>query len=264
MASVTSTDGREDEMTLREYMQGQREDLPVWLDQFEDGAIFPLQEFFQSRVVYYPGSGTDGHPVKVFGSTHSAHCFVYADSGVTQPALEAKLGHPLHGFQGYHTLSRLQLRETDLVPQGWTSHLHAGEVPQGSDGFGAIAAAPFGFLEILERNWEFDDNHGPRRLAILFLGADGIATYDALFCQKPTGIPPFAVLLQDHGFGGNYNRFGQDGLLEQIAIRCGVFPIFLLVAENTRAWGQFERIPDVESDIGGMHAMPRFLCHRPK
>ena len=39
----------------------------------------------------------------------------------------------------------------------------------------AVARTPFGFLEVLERDHEFDDNHGARRLAILFLGADGIA-----------------------------------------------------------------------------------------
>lgn len=248
-------------MTLYEYLQALREDLPAWLDRWTDGDIFPREQFFGSRLVYYPGSGTDGHPVKVFGSTHSAHSFVYADYGVTQAALEEELGHPRHGFRGYHTSARLQLCERDLVPNGWTPHVHAAEVPQDRYRFGAVAAAPFGFLEVLERHRELDDNHGPRRLAILFLGADAIAAYDALFCQGRSHSP-FAVVLQDHGFGGNYDRFGRDSLLERIARDCDVSPRWLLVADNTEPWNGFERVPDVDGDPGGMHAHVRFLHRR--
>jgi len=249
-------------MTLYEYLQRLREDIPAWLDQFRDGDPFSRQGFFTSRVVYYPGSGTDGHPVKVFGSTHSAHCFVYADYGVTQTALEAELAHPRYGFRGYHSLARLQLCERDLVPIAWTPHIRAGELPQDRYRFAAVAAQPFGFLEVLERNHDLDDNHGARRLAILFLGADGIAAYDALFCQGLGHSVPFAVLLEDHGFGGNYDRFGRGGLLERIARHCDVLPQWLLVAENTLPWIGFERLPDVDGDPGGIHAQLRFLYQR--
>lgn len=246
-------------MTLYDYLGNElREDTPGWLDDVRSGERFPREQFFSSRVVYYPGSGSDGHPVKLFGSTHSAHCFVYADYGMAQDALESRLEDPSHGFRGYHTLARLQLSERDLVPAGWTPHVHAGEAPQGGHGF-AVAVAPFGFLEVLERDDEFDDNHGARRLAILFLGADGIATYDALFCQELHHSPPFAVLLEDHGFGGNYDRFGRGSLLERIAMECDVVPRWLLAAKNTGPWNGFERVPGVDADCGGMHATPRFL-----
>lgn len=249
-------------MTLYEYLRQQREDPPAWLGRFNPGDPFPREQFFASRVVYYPGSGTDGHPVKVYGSTHSAHCFVYADSGVTQTALEEELGDPRWGFRGYDRLSRLQLRETDLVPRGWTAHVDRAEVPHDRHGFAAVAAAPFGFLEVLEREREVGDDHGAPRLAILFLGADGAATYDALFCQRDGVSAPFALVLQDHGFGGNYDRFGAGGLLERIARRCEVVPQWLLVAENTRPWDGFERAPNVDGDRGGMHNNLRFLHQR--
>jgi hypothetical protein len=249
-------------MTLYEYLRGLREHIPPWLDQFQEMDAFLRQQFFGSRVVYYPGSRTDGHPVKVFGSTHSAHCFVYADYGVTQAAIEEELGHPVHGFRGYHRLARLQLCEKDLVPIAWTPHIRAGEVAQDRYRFAAVAAEPFGFLEVLERNHDLDDNHGARRLAILFLGADGTAAHDALFCQGLGHSVPFAVLLQDHGFGGNYDRFGRGSLLERIATDCDVVPPWLLIAENTDPWVGFERVPDVDGDRGGMHAHLRFLHER--
>lgn len=249
-------------MKLYEYLLGQREDVPAWLTQFTDGIQFPRQAFFGSRVVVYPGSRTDGHPVKLFGSTHSAHCFVYVDYGVTQAHLEAELGHPMHGFRGYHSLARLQLRGDDLVPWGWSARADRSELPHDGRVTASASAAPFGFLEVLERSRELDDDHGAHRLAILFLHADGIAAYDALFCQEDSVSAPFAIVLQDHGFGGNHERFGAGGLLERIAGSCRVFPQWMLVAENTRPWCGFERVPDVAGERGGMHNNLRFLHHR--
>jgi hypothetical protein len=137
------------------------------------------------------------------------------------------------------------------------------ELPAEPYWFAAVAHAPFGFLEVLERDRDLDDDHGARRLAILFLGADGIAAYEALFCQRQHGqSAPFGVVLQDHGFGGNYERFGGGGLLERIAKDTNALPRFLLVAGNTNAWEGFERVPDVEGDHGGMHAHRRFLFRR--
>ena len=249
-------------MKLHDYLLQQREDVPSWLERFTPGDPFPSEQFFASRVVFYPGSGFNGHPVKVFGGSHSAHSFVYADYHITQAILEAELEHPTQGFRGYHRLARLQLHERDLVPTGWTPHVRAGEVPSGRFQFASVAADPFGFLEILERDTNVDDSHGAQRLAILFLGADAIATYDALFCQGRGSPPPFAVLLQDHGFGGNYNRFGQGSLLEGIAKRCELMPQWLLVAEDTDPWDGFKRVSEVRWSSGGMHHNRRFLYRR--
>jgi hypothetical protein len=249
-------------MTLYEYLQMIPEHIPDWLKQFRVGDVFDSQQFFASRVVYYPGSGTDGHPVKLFGSTHCAHCFVYADYGITENNMKEELNHPIYRFRGYHTLARVQLREHDLVPDGWNKHVNLDESHMDMSLF--VKTSPFGFLEVLERDQEFDNNHGAQRLAILFLGADGVAAYDALFCQQSNILPPFAIVIQDHGFGSNYTNFGQDGLLHQIASECNVFPRWLLVADNTYPWEGFVKVPDVDGNAGGMHNTLRFLYERCK
>jgi hypothetical protein len=69
-------------------------------------------------------------------------------------------------------------------------------------------------------------------------------------------------VLQDHGFGGNYNRFGGGGILERIASRTNCFPPFLLIAEDTIPWTGYVRVPDVEGSVGGMHRTIRFLYQR--
>ena len=49
------------------------------------------------------------------------------------------------------------------------------------------------FLQILEHKPEYDEEYGPKRWAILFLFAYGIATDDALFCQAANKLEPFAI-----------------------------------------------------------------------
>lgn len=246
---------KENAVTPFEVLGQHPEPLPPWLQAFDRSGPFRREAFFDSRVVYYPGSGTDGHPVALFGSTHSAHCFVYVDYGLEQTAIVRELAHPSRRFQGYHTFARIHLTESDLSQSLWHPTLEPKDQRKCERG----EVTPFAFLEILERDADRGDSHGPSRLAILFLGADGIATYDALFCQENGTPPPFAVVLQDHGFGGNYDRFGQGGLLERIAIRSRTFPEWLLVAQNTRPWTGFLRIRNMDGHPGGMHRCLRFL-----
>jgi len=237
-----------------------REPMPDWLKRFQPNEPFSRQNFFTSRLVYYPGSETetDGHPVKLFGSTHSSHCFVYADPKLMRAQIESVLEHPRHRFKGYRTLHRLEIRESDLVPNGWTPHITHSDVERALDLSKPVQL--FGFLEVLEREEAFDDSHGPKRLAVLFLGADGIAAYDALFCQKDSLSPPFALLLQDPGFiSSNYNRFGHGSLLHLIATRSKVLPQSLLISEDTEPWDGFVRLSGVGGDQAGILKPMRFL-----
>jgi len=78
-------------MTVYDYLKKDKEPIPRWLLEIKEGDPFPYQDFFASRIVYYPGSYTDGHAVKVFGSTHSAHSFVYVDYMLNQAEITINL-----------------------------------------------------------------------------------------------------------------------------------------------------------------------------
>lgn len=243
-------------MTPHEFLLKNAEPCPAWLQAFTKDSQFDREAFFNSRIVYYPGFGSDGHAVKLFGSTHSAHCFVYVDSLQEESQVKSALENTQKDyggrFKGYQTLTSVQLTPEQLAPRGFVQHASSNSLlsqPQ---------IKPYGFMEVLEREEGFDESHGPKRLAILFLGADGHAAYDALFCQHGQKAP-FAILIQDHGFGGNYSAFGKGGLMEQIAVTTNKKPEWLLVAENSEAWDGFEVVPDVEGDKGGMHNMERKL-----
>jgi len=246
-------------MQTAEYLQGISEPIPIWLECFEPGNPAPIKDFLGSRIVFYPGSGHDGQPVALFGSSHAAHCFVYADYGVSQTEVESDLNNPNTSFRGYQTLARIKIHESELTPHGWAHHLSREDIrnPTFAKGF----VKPFGFMEILERLVDLDERHGPERLALLFLGADGIASYDALFCQGITN-PPFGLVIQEHGFSCNYDTFGRDSLLELIATRTGTFPELLLVSANGQAWDGYDAVPNTIPTRGGMHSMERSLFKR--
>jgi hypothetical protein len=212
-----------------------------WLNSFDPAAAVNISElidnFLNEYIVYYPGSGQDGSAVKFFNEANAATCFLYVDYMMTQEALERDLKH--EGFRGYVSIARLNVTERDIGAGKWTQHLSPGEVD-----YKFQPVESYAFLEILEK--QDVKVPGAPRLAILFLSADGHAAYDALFCQEDSGrVPPFCIVAQDHGFGGNWSDFGAGGALETIANRAGSFPKFLLVGNNTNAWRGYERCENV-------------------
>ncbi|MBF6569138.1 MAG: hypothetical protein IVW54_09705 [Candidatus Binataceae bacterium] len=246
-------------MTIVNALRRDREPLPEWLDGYTEGDGFNPRAFFSSRIVYYPGSGDDGHAVKLFASAHAAHAFVYVDQWYKRREIIRTLhpSHPGH-LLGYHPIGAMEVTQLLLRAQDWLPHFvrkaqRRNQYP--------LASLSFGLVAIVERDSDRNDDHGPRRLAIMFLKWDGFAAYDALFCNGGASAP-FGVLLQDHGFGGNYDRFGRGGLLEQIAHETEVFPTWLVVAENTEPWKGYRRLPRVLGDPGGMHGTTRLLYRR--
>ena len=231
-------------MTTKEYLEQYREGVPEWLKAYQRGEPRPLADFLRSRIVYYPGAGIDGDPVEVFGANHSTHCFVYADYWLSKDELTKELH--THGFRGYDILDEVSFSERevmDAIP--WRRHfLSEEEMRAAANGTAEMRQvnhpSPYALLAILERKPNFGDDHGPERLAILFLGADGIATYEAIFAN---GNAPqfFGFLLQDHGWGGNYDRFGRGGLLEKIMTRSKVFPHFVLTVHD-RLYDGYARV----------------------
>jgi hypothetical protein len=237
-----------------EWLKGYAEAMPAWLKNFRPGDPFVWDAFLASRIVYYPGAGTDGQPVAVFGGSGAAHCFVYVDYGLTRQAVEHQLDHPQHGFMGYTSIARVTVAEHQLTPAGWVRHFQPGDSTPNRH---FIGTEPYAFLEILQRRPDFGPDHGPDRLAIVFMGADGVSAYDALFCQDGR-LAPFAVVLQDHGYGGNYTTFGAGGLLHTIAVRTSRFPEMLLVATgNTSPWPGYAQIQGAVAGGGGMHQVNR-------
>lgn len=202
--------------------------------------------------------------MSVCSRAHAAHSFIYVNYGVSQRTLEDRL-HGLggQGLRGYRVEREQSVAESVLRPGGWTAHVDPAKLHK--DVYRFASGSPFAFFVVLVRHADHGADHGPERLAMLFIGGDGHATYDALYGQNDGTLPPFLVVIQDHGMGGNYARFGAGGLLECIACKCDVKPQWLLVGRRGSSryepWSGY-RDAGCPGEPGGMHAIPRRLFLR--
>lgn len=255
MGNIQAVAGR----TVVDVLGRDPEPLPEWLSN-DNPPQFNRDNFFGSRTVYYPGYGNDGQPVELCNRSHAAHTFIYVDHEVGRDTLAERLRDQRQGFLGYKVAHQEELSEDALRPGGWTQHLAADEAHRFDPSRQGLAT-PFGWFVVLDRQPGRGEDHGPERFAILFIGGDGYASYDALYCQGDGTPPPFLVVIQDHGFGGNPDRFGRDGLLERIARRQGVLPGYLVVGEPSTEWRGFADTKALP-EPGGMYATARRLFIR--
>jgi len=232
-------------MTQIEYLkQNHTEETPEWLKSYSKGQSSPLAEFLNSRIVFYPGSGMDWDPIAVFGGSCSAHCFVYVDYLLPAEQVIGRLQGE-DGLEGYHILDNVRITEGALLRAApWRRHfLTAGERRDAAEGTRRFrrddAPAPYARLVILER--DSGRAEGAERLAVLFLGADGHATFEAVFAN---GNAPdlFGYLLQEHGWGCNYDRWGRDGLCDRIMHRSNEFPRVVFTEQEDAVFDGYRKV----------------------
>ena len=232
-------------MTQIEYLNKKYAEVtPAWLKSYKKGQALPLAEFVHSRIVYYPGSGIDWHPIEVFGGSCSAHCFIYVDYLMPEDEVIGNLQGE-YGLAGYHILDSVRISETNLrqvvsLKRHYLTPEEQQHAAEGTRGFrGADAPAPYARLVVLER--DSSQSEGAERLAVLFLGADGHATFEAIFAN---GNAPdlFGFLLQEHGWGCNYDRWGRDGLCDKIMQRSNVFPKVILSEREEWLYDGYEKV----------------------
>lgn len=214
--------------TPLEILRKDAEPLPEWLANYQPGDPFPFKAFFASRVVYYPCSGTDGNPLRLFSVAHAAHCYIYVDN---DNRFLDTVRHELEGNSrpaGYVPLAYEEFTENDLLPKGWTRTLPLSEYRQ-------KVPPPVGLCVILQRQIAFDDSHGPNRLCILHLRWDAVSAFDALFCQANSKLPYAAILEPNYGFSTQ-----EVSLFHALAVATQKTPPkWLVVADFYEPWPNY-------------------------
>lgn len=237
-------------MKVQGYLyRNHREDVPNWLKEDE----FSLERFFESRTVYYPGAGNDGSPIRLFNRSHSAHCFVWVDQRYEFDQTKENGSLDLKGYEiRHHDLTDIRIRTNYNSEVGNTSCCH---------------------MVVYDRQPGFGDRHGAERLALLIIRAEAHSAYEQIYGDRFRTNPLFAVVIQDHGFGGNFtgHTFGYEAgaylasnsPILNAAQRNGL-PRFLLVGEHggTRVWPGYARVGNVCRTRGGMHNHRRWLYQR--
>ena len=247
---------------MTDYLKKWQEGIPSWLANYRTGDKVAFSDFMSGRIGYYPGSSFDGCLIETANKAHCVHSFLYVDYGVTREQVEEELSKK-DAIMGYHSIGRVVWSHKDLIPHGdYPIPIEYLSRVKNSDGLVEKSVQPFCIMEIYERNEDKDDSCGAERFAVTYLFADGIATYYQLFVMHYKKAP-WIFLLQDHGFGGNYDKFGKGGLLDDIIRDYQVRPEYVICGNSeAQMWDGYHLVEDVEPVIGGMHNNSRVLYQR--
>lgn len=176
--------------------------MPEWLqrDQFS----FNVKEVLKDSL-YYPSSEFDGDPIKYFmGNVYS---FVYVDYGVSRENLLNEL--ETKGIYGYHIIHQEPIYQDQL--RASTYRNKSLPKPRGlrnlREHFQNYIQPPFCEWIVFERNADKTDRFNPKRFSLLYLCAEGVATYQEIYVKN--GIKPkiIAIIQPGHGFGMNWTDF---------------------------------------------------------
>jgi len=164
-------------------------------------SMIPIQKLLTDSF-YYPSSGFDGDPIAYLSGNF--YSFIYVDYGFDRKDLDNKLNHS--GFLGYHLILSIDVNESDLTPKGWSA-----VSPSTDDGdpnkHGNWIKQPFAKWMVFQRNDNLDDNHGAKRFSLLYLCADGVAAYQALYSSNKCTPLAVAIIQPGTGFGMNWTNF---------------------------------------------------------
>ena len=246
-----------------------REPTPDWLMAIDRDSEIPWKQFFGSRTVFYPGAGVDPHTVNLFGGAHCAHCFINVDYLGMRTAIEFKTQERAYSERflrtdgdfrqahEYYNLKRPLFPDYTLI---YSRSLSEGE-------FFAMFDNPYSYRRdpdlkrfnarsgfdkyghfvkfyVFERNAECTAPRAVERFALLYLGADVFPVFNAVYTQGHANL--FATIIEDYGFGCQYERFGNRELLHEMAKKANIFPEFILSERPYCVWKHYVPIEGME------------------
>jgi len=236
-------------MHPHQILINENQETPAWLLNYRAGRRFPRKKFLKERAVFYPGAGADFHPLEIFGGAGAAHCFVMADYWITPHQVGDVLSNaPVAGF-GLDSLVQIPLEEVFKVR--WTRHFDQDLTKEKTrqNFIKTKNTEGFAFFAVF--------NNGSRRLALLYLGYEAVEAYDRLFCQGRSPKPPYGILVQNHGMGGDWNQMANpDSYVAQLADEFGR-PRWLIGEDGRKNWRDYEPVSDIT--YGGMNSTARRL-----
>lgn len=182
--------------------------------------LLPLRDLL-SGSLYYPSSGFDGDPIAYLcGNQHS---FVYVDYGVDRDGLFAALERP--GFLGYRVLCHRPVLSEELTTQNWPKIIPKERSRKPLKGW---MRRFFCEWVIMERDGGYPDHHGPARFSLLFLCAEGVTAFQALYVDNEVAPSTVGIIQPGTGFGGNWTDFADPNA-----------PLANIVLGNSAGWPDF-------------------------
>lgn len=160
---------------------------------------FPLLEILRNSL-YYPASGLDGNMIVHFGKMVKS--FIYCDYGID----ELEFINKKDGFYGYSLIANRSINKSEFG--NINDHVDMIE----SEKFrwllnNNFIKTPFAHWAVYQRDSDFDDQHGPNRFSLLFIGGEGMSAYHSLYNANKITPDYLAIVQPGTGFGGNWTDF---------------------------------------------------------
>jgi hypothetical protein len=207
---------------------------------------------------FYPGSYEDFGMIETFVEKSSIDCFIFVDY-IDQ---RFDLDRVSNCLPNYRIKSCREIFPSYFHAEKWDEFWF--DHPQSRD-FGQPENA-YAYL------YELISPVSGKKFKLYYLGTDAIKTYEVLF---NFGLIPDVILLQDHGFGGQWRQFkvypdseygpAEESYLYTLVMKLGKPPKYLFAQhwdgefETISPWPEYIQVTDPIALGGDMHGFKRCL-----
>jgi len=165
---------------------------------------FPIEQVLLNSL-FYPSSAFDGGVVKYCNTTNrnlGIINFIYCDFAFGEDAFNTEM----NTFLGYGILASRSVSQNELIPNGWQPVLPP-RIQVEKYEYWKHVRKPFIKWVVYERDENRGEPHGPKRFSLLYVGGEGVATFQALYWTNHLTPKALAIIQPGTGFGMNWTDF---------------------------------------------------------
>jgi len=169
----------------------------------------PIHELLDNSL-YYPACGYDANIIRYCGNDIKS--FFYCDYIVSEEKLLEKLDN---FFEGYKLIVHRHVTIDELTPNGVVLIKPPMIEEERYFRFRHAFAKPYAHWAVFERKNGYDETYGPEKLSLVYIGGEGVATYQALYWSNRKAPKALAMILDGYdSMGCGWTRFiDRDGPL---------------------------------------------------
>jgi hypothetical protein len=173
----------------------------------------PIRELLINSY-YYPASGFDGQFVK--HAPNTVQSFVYCDFAQGEQALMERYER----FRGYTPVALRSVQKEELIPNGWQMQIPPGVNREQYMRYFEQLQPPFAKWIVYQRDENQGAHHGPERFSLLYIGGEGVATYQALYWTNRATPAGLGIIQPGTGWGFNWTDFAShNGALAWVTLQ---------------------------------------------
>lgn len=198
---------------------------------------------------FYPCSGLDGYGIRLCNE-FIPELKITNHILVDFHTVETDFINSCNGIRGYKVTDSISLDREDLAPNGWVPTfpptLNLVKY-QNSIRDKIVANNPYAYQVRLKRLPDFNHEHGPSEMNLIFISGEAIATFQVL--QQNWQFKPRVVIVKSAGWGWGFGyedfREQENSLLWSIRNQPNQEDLFV-VSDISLEWDHLELIKEIE------------------